>query len=467
MDILELIDDREQTVAESSPRPFCCPEQSCNKSFNRKSDLQRHHRIHTNERPYSCSFPNCGKSFIQRSALTVHTRTHTGEKPHSCEYIGCGKCFSDSSSLARHRRIHTGKRPYSCPIDKCGKSFCRKTTLTKHARKNHQLRTENDASDDDAEESEDDDLSPKASGKAGSRAQSKRSTKATARRAAPPSAPNRPSMLRTGSFAEPLTPHSPQSTVRSGHSSRNTSFSAASDSYPHSIPMAVTHSVHQHQPPTPQSPYYAEEDVGDAREISPNTMIQRDDEYSTTPTGPPPPSLQGNRSFDTLNIVCSTPTTHQLLAAQQTLQSSPGSLSSCSSATTASCGSDYFYRAPQGASSTHFQNMGQAISPGGIPPYPAQMPVQNGPSQHSIVMYSQNGQHQSNGMLSPHPQAPVQQQQQQPVWYDYPYQQQLLAAQTQPPQHRIYYTGVAAQGPSFIKAEPEQNLLPTPRGSFC
>jgi len=31
MDILELIDDREQTVAESSPRPFSCPEPSCNK----------------------------------------------------------------------------------------------------------------------------------------------------------------------------------------------------------------------------------------------------------------------------------------------------------------------------------------------------------------------------------------------------------------------------------------------------
>lgn len=339
--------------------------------------------------------------------------------------------------------------------------------MTKHARKNHQLRTENDVSDDDAEESDDDDLSPKASGKAGSRAQSKRSTKGAARRAAP-SAPNRPGVLRTASsFAEPLTPHSPQSTVRSGHSSRNTSFSAASDSYSHSMPMAMTHSMHQHQPPTPQSPFYPEEDVGDGREISPNTMIHRDDEYSTTPTAPPPPPLQGNRSFDTLSIVCSTPTTHQLLAAQQTLQSSPGSLSSCSSATTASCGSDYFYRAPQGTPSNHYQNMGQGISPGGIPPYPTQMPVHTGSSQHPIVMYSQNGQHQTNGMLSPHPQAPVQQQQQ-PVWYDYPtYQQQLLAAQTQPPQHRIYYTGVPAQDSSFVKAEPEQALLPTPRGSFC
>ncbi|ETS77482.1 hypothetical protein PFICI_11356 [Pestalotiopsis fici W106-1] len=148
MELMELVEN------EPTARPFQCDWQSCDKSFNRKSDLQRHYRIHTNERPYSCATPGCGKSFIQRSALTVHIRTHTGEKPHQCQHIGCGKRFSDSSSLARHRRIHTGKRPYKCAHEGCLKSFCRKTTMVKHQRRSHQRGIHSSDLDDCTSDSE-------------------------------------------------------------------------------------------------------------------------------------------------------------------------------------------------------------------------------------------------------------------------------------------------------------------------
>lgn len=53
----------------------------CDRTFNTKSSLQRHTRIHTGVKPFEC--PVCMKRFTQSSNMKIHVLTHTGTKPPS------------------------------------------------------------------------------------------------------------------------------------------------------------------------------------------------------------------------------------------------------------------------------------------------------------------------------------------------------------------------------------------------
>ena len=108
----------------SEDKSYVC--EFCSKSFQLKTNLTIHMRIHTGERPHECT--ECDRKFSQPSHLHTHMKTHTGEQPYSCDI--CSKSFALNGNLPAHKRTHTGEKPFSCMV--CCKAFGTRRTLKSH-----------------------------------------------------------------------------------------------------------------------------------------------------------------------------------------------------------------------------------------------------------------------------------------------------------------------------------------------
>ncbi|XP_063292543.1 zinc finger protein 845-like isoform X2 [Pelobates fuscus] len=98
-------------IPPSADRSFKC--RSCFKTFNHKSNLLVHERIHSGDKTYRCQ--ECGKQFSQRTSLMVHLRTHTGEMPYSC--LQCRRRFRQQSNLLYHIKTNTVQGLLKCTTE--------------------------------------------------------------------------------------------------------------------------------------------------------------------------------------------------------------------------------------------------------------------------------------------------------------------------------------------------------------
>lgn len=137
----------------SNQKRFKC--QFCDHSYNSKSNLNVHSRIHTGETPYQCHC--CRKRFKYAASLKSHMKLHIDEFPFHCSacHLGfltktsmdihtktcktrlyeCFLCkktfnFNKSNLLGHMRSAHTGTKPFRCEI--CMKYFRSSFCLKRH-----------------------------------------------------------------------------------------------------------------------------------------------------------------------------------------------------------------------------------------------------------------------------------------------------------------------------------------------
>ena len=116
-------------------KPYVCD--LCGKSFAYDKSLKEHKHMHDTVRKFQCRI--CLKTYRQRTTLQIHMKIHKTTKDFVCKT--CGRGFNQKQSLERHERIHTGIKPYTCIL--CQRKFGDSSTIRRHMLGIHKKSSDN------------------------------------------------------------------------------------------------------------------------------------------------------------------------------------------------------------------------------------------------------------------------------------------------------------------------------------
>nr|CAD7605117.1 unnamed protein product [Timema genevievae] len=107
---------------------------NCDYSTKCKANLARHNvAIHADRKEFICEL--CGTAFSTLNTLRDHhTYIHSEQRLFPCEL--CDKTFKRKSELNRHVKIHSDSRPVKCH---CGQSYKCVSHLRRHEQKSHNV----------------------------------------------------------------------------------------------------------------------------------------------------------------------------------------------------------------------------------------------------------------------------------------------------------------------------------------
>lgn len=117
------------STTSSRTKRFFCDYDNCQKSFTRPGLLTEHQlSVHQGVRPFKCT--QCDKTFVRKSHLERHLISHLddSEKPFHCKY--CNKGCTTAQQLKRHEITHS--KSFICPYQNCNESFYKHPQLRSH-----------------------------------------------------------------------------------------------------------------------------------------------------------------------------------------------------------------------------------------------------------------------------------------------------------------------------------------------